>query len=67
MPNYTVTASGTYFVEANNADEALNLVYEAMLGNDEKKILGWGEIDWLSMSVKRGTHYTIAQEEYDGK
>lgn len=56
---FTITATGTYFVTAKNADEAQNIVYEAMLGNDKKDVLGWGEVHLGGMVVQRGTHYTI--------
>lgn len=63
MKMFTVTAMGTYFVEAENTTTALNIVYESMLGNDSKKILGCGEIHHASMIVREGFHSTINHGE----
>jgi hypothetical protein len=65
---YTVTATGTYFVTASNAEEALVVVYEAMLGNDRYghrclDILGNGEVH-DDMRVQRGFHSTIPDSMY---
>ena len=65
---FTVTATGTYFVEATNATEALHIVYEAMLGNDMGghrclDILGNGEVHY-EMTVQKGYHSTIPDEMY---
>jgi hypothetical protein len=56
--DYTVTATGTYFVKALSRDHALDIVYEAMLGNDPDGILGTGEVHY-KMHIQQGTKYTI--------
>lgn len=63
MTMYTVTAMATYFVDSENATEALNVVYESMLGNDSQGILGSGEIYHTSMIVREGFHSTIKHGE----
>lgn len=63
MKNYTVTATATYFVQANSDYEANDIVYEALLGNDNHDILGSGEVDFNSIIVRHGTHYTIQHGE----
>lgn len=67
LKTYTVTANGTYFVQAANEFEAQCIVYEAMLGNDYKgnnhtKILGNGEVDSALKAVE-GFHSTIEIED----
>ena len=64
MKLYTVTSFSTHFVEANDANEALNIVYEALLGNDKDNILGNGEIHQQTMIARQGYHSTIKDEEY---
>lgn len=59
MKQYTVTAMATYFVDAEDATEALGIVYESMLGNDNSNILGCGEVHHSSMVVREGFHSTI--------
>jgi hypothetical protein len=44
MPGYTVIATAAYFVESNSEDEAVNKIYETLLGNGDAKDLGNGEI-----------------------
>lgn len=66
---YTVTATGTYFVTASNAQEALDTVHEVMLGNDKGshrclEILGNGEVHY-DMMVQKGFHSTIPDSMYD--
>lgn len=61
---YTVTSSSTHFVEADNANEALGKVYEALLGNDNENILGCSEVHLSSMSVKMGYYSTIKDSNY---
>lgn len=56
--DFTVTATGTYFVQALSRDQALDMVYEAMLGNDPDGILGTGEVHY-KMHIQQGTKYTI--------
>jgi hypothetical protein len=64
MELYTVTSISTHFVEANDANEALNVVYEALLGNDKNNVLGNGEIHEQTMIVRQGYHSTIKDKEY---
>jgi hypothetical protein len=64
MELYTVTSISTHFVEANDANEALNIVYEALLGNDKNNVLGNGEIHDQTMIVRKGYHSTIKDKEY---
>lgn len=59
MPFYTVTTFSTHFTEAEDATEALNIVYEALLGNDKNKILGNSEVSHATMHVQQGFHSTI--------
>lgn len=56
--DFTVTATGTYFVQALSRDHALDIVYEAMLGNDPDNILGAGEVHY-KMRIQQGYHPTI--------
>lgn len=56
--DFTVTATGTYFVQALSRDHALDIVYEAMLGNDPDSILGAGEVHY-KMCIQQGYHSTI--------
>lgn len=58
LKTYTVTATGTYFVQAANEIEAEDIIYEAMLGNGDTSILGWGEIHYGIKAVE-GFHTTI--------
>lgn len=59
MQMYTVTTFSTHFVEAGDANEALNLVYEALLGNDPNKLLINSEVNHLTMHVREGFHSAI--------
>lgn len=62
---YTVTATGTYFVQAHNEDHATRIVYEALLGNDMSNILDNGEVS-QDMVVQTGHHSTIHKDyEYE--
>lgn len=61
---YTVTAFSTHFVEAKSENEALDIVYEALLGNDKHNILGNGEIHQQTMIARQGYHSTIKDKEY---
>lgn len=63
MKTYTVTATATYFVQANSDHEANDIVSEALLGNDNHDILGSGEVDLTSIIVRQGTHHTIQHGE----
>lgn len=55
---FTVTATGTYFVEALSEFDAQNIVYEALLGNDPDFVLGGGEVHH-GIEVVEGYHSTI--------
>jgi len=61
---YTVTAFSTHFVEAKSENEALDIVYEALLGNDKNNILGNGEVHQQTMIARQGYHSTIKDTEY---
>jgi hypothetical protein len=61
---YTVTAFSTHFVEAKNENEALDIVYEALLGNDKSNILSNGEVHQQTMIARQGYHSTIENKEY---
>lgn len=61
---YTVTAFTTHFVKANNEDEALDIVYEALLGNDKEKVLSSGEVHTTTMIARQGYHSAIKDKEY---
>lgn len=61
---YTVTAFSTHFVEAKSENEALDIVYEALLGNDKDSILGNGEVHQQTMIARQGYHSTIKDKEY---
>ena len=71
MKSFTVTMTGTYFVTADNATQANDLVSEALIGNDPQDILGGGECHWSSADVKEGHHPTItpppSTEQYNAK
>lgn len=61
---YTVTAFARYFVNADNLEEAKDIVYEAMLGNFEcQKILSTGEIYEATMFAQEGTVHSIQHGE----
>lgn len=62
---YTVTATATHFVEADDANEALGKVYEALLGNDHEGILGLSEVSLSSMKIRNGYHSTIEDSNYE--
>jgi len=58
MQMFTVTATGTYFVEAMSHGEAQDMVYEALLGRNSESVLGSGEVHYGIKSVE-GYHSTI--------
>lgn len=62
LKTYTVTATGTYFVQAVNEIEAEQIIHEAMLGIGDTSILGWGEIHY-GMKTVEGFHTTIKRED----
>ena len=62
LNTYTVTATATYFVRATNEIEAKDIIHEAMLGNGDISILGWGEIH-NDMKTLEGFHTTIKRED----
>lgn len=61
---YTVTAFTTNFVEAEDYNEAISVVYEALLGNDKNNILGNSEVHITTMIAREGYHSSIRDEEY---
>lgn len=62
MKSFTVTATGTYFVEAMSHGEAQEIVYEALLGRNSELVLGSGEVHYGIKSVE-GYHSTIERGE----
>jgi hypothetical protein len=58
MKSFTVTATGTYFVQAMSHGEAQEIVYEALLGRNSESVLGSGEVHYGIKSVE-GYHSTI--------
>jgi hypothetical protein len=58
LKTYTVTTTGTYFVQAINEMEAQDIIYEAMLGNGDTSILGYEAIHYGIEAVE-GYHTTI--------
>lgn len=64
MKLYTVTAFTTHFVNAENESEAMDIVYEALLGNDIGNILSTGEVHQTTMIARQGYHSSIRDEEY---
>jgi hypothetical protein len=60
---YTVTAFARYFVNANSKEEAKDIVYEALLGNDNQNILGNGEIYESTMFAQDGITHSIEHGE----
>jgi hypothetical protein len=59
---YTVTATVTTFIKADYAAQAEDILYEALLGNDHKNVLGIAEVHMPVTSVK-GVHSTIPVNE----
>lgn len=64
MKLYTVTAFTTHFAIAKDENEASNIVYEALLGNDKQGVLSSGEVHITTMIARQGYHSTIKDEEY---
>ena len=62
LKTYTVTATGTYFVQAKDQFEAECIVHEAMLGNDKENVLGCGEVHY-EMKTQEGFHTTIERND----
>jgi hypothetical protein len=62
MQMFTVTATGTYFVEAMSHGEAQDMVYEALLGRNSEFVLGSGEVHYGIKSVE-GYHSTIEKDK----
>lgn len=58
MKDYTVTAIATYFVTAESNNDAKDIVYEALLGNDNQNILRWGEVNLKTLVAVEGIHNT---------
>lgn len=63
---YTVTAFVTYFVEAASEEKAKDMVYEALLGNDEYSILDSGEVHQQTIHIMEGHRHTIKHGENNG-
>lgn len=61
---YTVNSFSTHFVEATNEQEAMDIVYEALLGNDPNKVLQNGEVNDSLIIVRVGYHSNIKDKEY---
>jgi hypothetical protein len=60
MKIFTVTMTGTYFVEAESKDQANMKVFEALLGNPiYASILGTGEVDWANAKIEPGVNHII--------
>ena len=55
---YTVTATVTTFIKADYGNQAEDILYEALLGNDPRSVLGIAEVHYPVTSV-RGVHSTI--------
>ena len=59
---YTVTATVTTFIKADYAAQAEDMLYEALLGNDDKHVLAIAEVH-MPVTSKRGVHSTIPVNE----
>ena len=59
---YTVTATVTTFIKADNSNQAEDLLYEALLGNDPKNVLDIAEVHY-PVTSQRGVHSTIPVNE----
>ena len=59
---YTVTATVTTFIRADYASQAEDMLYEALLGNDPKNVLGLAEVH-MPVTSQRGVHSTIPVNE----
>jgi hypothetical protein len=59
---YTVTATVTTFIKAQYASQAEDILYEALLGNDDKNVLSLAEVH-MPVTSQRGVHSTIPVNE----
>lgn len=59
---YTVTATVTTFVRADYSNQAEDILYEALLGNDPKNVLALAEVH-MPVTSQRGVHSTIPVNE----
>ena len=59
---YTVTATVTTFVRADYSNQAEDILYEALLGNDPNHVLNIAEVH-RPVTSKRGVHSTIPVNE----
>ena len=59
---YTVTATVTTFVRADYSNQAEDILYEALLGNDPKNVLALAEVH-MPVTSQRGVHSTIPINE----
>ena len=59
---YTVTATVTTFIKADYSNQAEDLLYEALLGNDPKNVLALAEVH-MPVTSQRGVHSTIPVNE----
>ena len=59
---YTVTATVTTFVRADYSNQAEDILYEALLGNDPNHVLNIAEVH-MPVTSKRGVHSTIPVNE----
>ena len=59
---YTVTATVTTFIRADYSNQAEDLLYEALLGNDPNNVLALAEVH-MPVTSQRGVHSTIPVNE----
>jgi len=59
---YTVTATVTTFIKAEYGNQAEDILYEALLGNDPKHVLYVAEVH-MPITSQRGVHSTIPVNE----
>lgn len=59
---YTVTATVTTFIRADYSNQAEDILYEALLGNDPNHVLNIAEVH-MPVTSKRGVHSTIPVNE----
>jgi hypothetical protein len=59
---YTVTATVTTFVRADYSNQAEDILYEALLGNDPNHVLNIAEVH-MPVTSQRGVHSTIPVNE----
>jgi len=59
---YTVTATVTTFIRADYSNQAEDILYEALLGNDPNHVLNIAEVH-MPVTSQRGVHSTIPVNE----